>query len=145
MSYTTYSMVNLEKIKLMSDLTLYENREGRQNSVTNSYFKSDFISRHMLGSFFSYTICYFFFMVLVLLYKLEEILDSNDLLETFKSFKPYIIYYVAGLAIYELITIIVYARRYNHAQRALRMENAKLRRIEKRYELDEKNSVLGGK
>ena len=128
----------------MSDLTRYEEHEGRQNSVTNAYFRFDFISKHMLGSFFSYTFCSIFVFIMIVIYRTEDLLDSNDLLETVKSFRPYLMYYLIGLAVFELITILVYNHRYNHAARSLRMENAKLRRLEKRMEIDEKSRKLGG-
>lgn len=138
-------MLNKGKIKLMSELALYEEKEGRQNDITNSYFKIDFISKHMLGSFFSYTLCFLIAFVISILYHSDDIFAEVDIMNVVTMFKPYLFYYLIGLAIFELITAIVSNSRYNYAKGAQRVENAKLKRLQKRYELGDKSMRLGGR
>ena len=50
------NMLNEDKIKLMTGIALFEKREGKRIFPVNRFFRSDYISRHMFRSFFSYTI-----------------------------------------------------------------------------------------
>ncbi|MBQ2404563.1 MAG: hypothetical protein II280_04050, partial [Lachnospiraceae bacterium] len=41
--------------------------------------------------------------------------------------------YLIGLVFYMLVTLIVYSKRYNMAAKSLKVYQAKLRRLEKKY------------
>ena len=71
-------MISQEKLKLMIDLAKYEKSEGRHNEIVNSYFKIDYLSKGLLGSFFAYSLCYFVFFVLVVLYNFEELVSNPN-------------------------------------------------------------------
>ncbi len=48
-------MLSEEKIKIMTNLAMFEKKEGNRIFPVNRYFKSDYISSKLLRSFFSYT------------------------------------------------------------------------------------------
>ena len=50
-------MLNEDKIKLMTELALFEKKHASQMKTVNQYFKSDYISRNLLRGFISYTLC----------------------------------------------------------------------------------------
>ena len=53
--------------------------------------------------------------------------------------------YLVGLAVYLLIAGVVYWRRYEYASRGMKVYVAKLKRLEKRYEMQGKNGQGGRK
>ena len=57
-------MISQEKLKLMIDLAKYEKNEGHHNEIVNSYFKVDYLSKGLLGSFFAFGLLYFVFLFL---------------------------------------------------------------------------------
>lgn len=135
-------MVSQEKLKLMIDLARYEKEEGHHNTIVNSYFKIDYLSKGLLGSLFAYTLCYAVFFVLAVFYQFEEFANNPNIMEVVVQYKPYIRYYLYGLAVYELITLIVANSKYNYAKRSQKVETAKLKRLEKRYQIEDRSRQL---
>jgi len=125
--------INPEKIRIMVDLAKQEQKVGKKNYIINSYFKSDYVGRYMLGSFLSYTVCYFLFIIAWTMYKFDVIGNEPDILKIVYMYRPHIGYYLAGLIVYELIVIIVYAIRYTKGKREIRVNTAKLKRLQRLF------------
>ena len=126
-------MVDREKVRLMSELAAYEKREGRENYIINSYFKIDYVTKHMLASFFGYTICFVLVFALALLFSAQEIMDMVDFAELYELFRKYVIWYFAGLAAYELISIVVYCVRYGRARKNAGFHTVQLKKLKRKY------------
>ena len=124
-------MVNEEKVRLMTELARYEKKSGKKNFIINSYFMSDYVSRYMLGSFAAYTICYVFVFVLAVLYRFNDITNEPDIKNIVQMFRPYMVYYIIGLVVYEAIVVLVYAIRFRNGQREIRLNTARLKRLQK--------------
>lgn len=131
-------MLNEEKIKLMTSIAMFEKKEGKRLRPSRCYFKSDYISRHMLMAFCGYTLCCLLSLVLWVLYDLETLLSGVDLDTLLICAVRYLVFYLAGLVIYLLLTALVYWKRYDHASGSMRIYVAKLKRLEKRYEYQTK-------
>ncbi len=127
-------MLNEEKIKLMTGIAMFEKKAEKEVFPVNRYFKGDYVSFHMLRSFISYTFSCILILLLWLLYSIEEILDTMDLEALFSTAKHMAVYYVLGLAVYLFITHRIYSARYDTAVKNMKIYQAKLRRLEKRYE-----------
>ena len=123
-------MLNEDKLKLMTSIAMFEKREGKAIFPANRYFKNDYISSRMLRSFFSYSFCYLLCLLIWVLYSMERILNTINLEEA------------AGLAVYLLITFLVYRKRYEYARRGMKVYVAKLKRLEKRYEFQSRSKEL---
>ena len=123
-------MLNEDKLKLMTSIAMFEKREGKAIFPANRYFKNDYISSRMLRSFFSYSFCYLLCLLIWVLYSMERILNTINLEEA------------AGLAVYLLITFLVYRMRYEYARRGMKVYVAKLKRLEKRYEFQSRSKEL---
>ena len=75
------NMLNEDKIKLMAGIAMFEKREGKRIFPVNRYFRSDYISKHLFHSFFSFTISYLLCAVIWVLYNMERILNAMALEE----------------------------------------------------------------
>lgn len=135
-------MVNEDKIKLMTGIAMFEKREGKKIFPVNRYFCSDYISSHMLWSFFCYSASFALGTVIWLLYNIEYILNQVNLDEVFGIAKHAAVLYLAGLVLYLLVTWLVYWKRYEFARRGMKIYVAKLKRLEKRYEFQHKAKEL---
>ena len=135
-------MLNEDKIKLMTGIAMFEKREGKRIFPVNRYFRSDYISRYMFRSFFSYTICYLLCALIWVLYHMEQLLNTLDIGELIEAGKYAAFLYGAGLFLYLIITWLVYRRRYEYSKRGIKVYMAKLKRLEKRYEYQNREKEI---
>ena len=126
-------MLNEDKIRLMTGIAMYEKKAEKDIFPVTRYFKSDYISSHMIRSFLTYTFAFLIFLAVWILYQIEDIFNSMDITVLISSAKYIGILYAAGLFLYSLVTYLVYAKRYETASKSLRVYQAKLRRLEKKY------------
>ena len=133
-------MLNEEKIRLMTGIAMYEKKAEKDIFPVTRYFKSDYIESHMMRSFLMYKFTCACILGVWILYQIEDILNTMDISVLLASAKDIGVWYVTGLILYLLITYIVYARRYDKAGKSLNIYQAKLRRLEKKY-----NSTSGQK
>ena len=135
-------MLNNDKIKLMTGIAMFEKKEGKPIFPVNRYFRSDYISRHMFRSFFSYTLCYMLCAMLWVLYHMQRFLNALDITEMIQAGKSAVYLYGTGLIFYLILTWIVYYKRYEYSRRGMKVYVAKLKRLEKRYEFQNRAREL---
>lgn len=135
-------MLNEDKIKLMTGIAMFEKREGKNIFPANRYFQSDYISSRMFRFFFSYTLCFILCVLIWVLYNIERLLNTMNLDEVFVVARQGGILYVIGLLVYLVITFRVCQKRYEYAKRGMKVYVAKLKRLEKRYEFQNRSKEL---
>ncbi len=135
-------MLNEDKIKLMTSIAMFEKREGKHIFPANRYFRNDYISGRMLRSFFAYTVCFILCALMWVLSNMEQLLNMMELDTVIHTAKTGMVLYTAGLAAYLVITWNISSRRYEYAQRGMRVYMAKLRRLEKRYDVQNRTREL---
>ena len=126
-------MLNEEKIKQMTELALLKKRKGEQMFEIDNYFKEDYVGKQMLKSFFVYTFCFLLIIVLAVLYNLEELMSGITTVGVFS-----VVYIV------ELITYRFFSKKYDEAQRSLKVYNDRLNYFEKKFENKDKTQNIGG-
>ena len=104
-------MLNNEKIRLMTRVTVYEKGMGVKDEKTAKYFRNDYVFAGMVGSFAAGTIAWGVCAMLYCGYNFEEIFFSvyEDTLGTYLSLalKSYGIF----MALFLAATYLVYALR----------------------------------
>ena len=139
------AMLNEEKVRYMTELAIFEKNQGKEIFSINRYFKSDYVGIQMFRSFFGYTFSYLLILVLWILYKLEDLLGAISLEEAAALAALCGFWYLAGLAVYLLISCVVARRRYSYASRYQIMYSAKLKHLLNRYGKADSSSYKGGK
>lgn len=136
-------MLNEDKIKLMTSIAMFEKKEERYLAPVKKYFKGDYIGKYLLKSLLGYTFCWLLAVALFLAYHAQMIMAmmNMDLVRQYGMW--FLISYVAGLLIYQAITVIVSARRYSYGVRGMKVYVARLKRLEKRYEFQNRTKELG--
>lgn len=135
-------MLNEDKIKLMTSIAMFEKKEGKYVFPMNRYFKGDYVSSHMVRSAVGYTFCWALGTLLWGLYNVEFLLSAQVLDNIRGFFLRFGAYYGGGLIIYLVITAMVYNRRYRIASRGMKAYTARLRRLAKRYEYQNKTREM---
>ena len=135
-------MLNEEKIRQMTELALLKKSKGEQMFEIDNYFKEDDVGKHRLRSLFVYTVCFALVVVLAILYNLENLMSSMNPIGLLSV--VYILIYVLGLLRFEIITYRFFSKKYDEAQKDLKIYNDRLNYFEKKFDNKEKLPNNGG-
>ena len=135
-------MLNEEKIRQMTELALLKKSKVEQMFEIDNYFKEDYVGKHMLRSFFVYTVCFALVVVLAILYNLENLMSSMNPIGLLSVI--YILIYVLGLLRFEIITYRFFSKKYDEAQKDLKIYNDRLNYFEKKFDNKDKLQNNGG-
>ncbi len=126
-------MLNESRIKLMTKMAVYEEREGRKSMSIGTYFRGDYIGKEVIKSIIYATaayliiigvyVCYNFQMLVQDIYHMDLIQFGIEILKD----------YLKLVVVYAIITYIYYAMRYQSARRSLRSYYNNLRRLNSMY------------
>ena len=78
-------MLNEDKIRLMNEIAIYAKREGRRENPAQKYFRGDYVAKHVLQSFFAYTLSAALFLGVFSLYRLEAILSMVNVMDVLEN------------------------------------------------------------
>ncbi len=138
-------MLNENKIRLMTDISMLEKERSRDLTLVHRYFRGDYIGLHLLRSLLGYTFCWCLGMVLVGMCKVEDIISAMSITDLADYLLGYLTWYIGGLAVYLMITFIVYFVRYRRAARSMKLYLGGLKSLERRYELSDRDREQPGK
>lgn len=138
-------MINEDRLKLMTGIGMFEKKEGEKIFPAYRFFRSDYISRDLLRAFLGFTFCWILGTALVVVYKAEDILAALNVNEIGEYGTMYVGAYLTALAVYLLIACWVSWNRYEYASKGMKVYMAKLKRLEKRYEMQGKMGQGGRK
>lgn len=132
-------MLNVDKIKLMTRLSLYEEKEKKKTMLINHYFKSDYISCHMIKSAVFFTVSCATGLLLYILYHAEDwISHIQDVDLVYLGTMSGILYLVC-LSAYLILSYFVYDFRFDRAKKSLKGYHSGLKRLNHMYELSDRN------
>ena len=69
-------MVDEEKVRIMTRIASFEQKEDIEEIKESGYYKSDYIRSHLLEVIWSYSIAYFLVILLVGVYNLDYLSSS---------------------------------------------------------------------
>ena len=122
-------MVSQNKIRLMAQMSYYKEHVGKKNQNMASYFRADYIGLQVLKSIICATIVFIIVIAMMIYYDFESLLKDIyqiDLMSTGKSIlKSYLIF----VAVYSVITYLVFWFKYRKSQRNLKEYYKGLRRL----------------
>ena len=135
-------MLNEDKIRLMTETARMAKKEKKIVGPAQRYFRGDYVAKHMLQSFFAFTAAFAILFGLACLYSLERILNTVDVMEAVRFALRAAALYAAGLFLYELVTVIVYSRKYRRSEQKREEQLMRLNRLKKRYEFQDRAREL---
>ena len=132
-------MLREDKIRLMHKIAQYEKSAEEYERPAKEYFRGDYLSMHLLQSFFSYTLSY---LLILGVFLLERILNAVNVSIVLRFVLRCVVIYAVGLLLFELVTYFVFRRRYEESA-ARREEHLRcLKRLKKRYDTEERIKEL---
>lgn len=135
-------MLNEDKIKLMTELSLYEKKQKRRVFAAERYFKSDYISKYMLLAFFKYTVSFLLLLFLFGLFQFDMLMGIIRIEDVIFLLTNIVILYLIGLFVFEVITYFVWAKKYDRSKRTQDKYIYKLRTLKKRYDFQSKSKEI---
>lgn len=133
-------MLNVEKIKLMTKLSVYENTEGKKYLPISKYYRSDYIGLALIKNFFITTIGYLLLVAAVVAYYSEYLLSNIHKMNLVSLGVELILGYVAMLVFYSLLTYIQYAVKYRKAKKSVKEYYVNLSKLARMYDREERKA-----
>lgn len=131
-------MVNEERVKNLYKIAVYERDEEKKHRPTGKYYRSDYVSRQIIGSLFTGTVAYGLMALLWVIGNWSLVLDQINSLEIVGTVAVMVVIYVGFMAIYLFATFIVYLFRYTTGRKKLEEYKANLQELHQKYEREEK-------
>ncbi len=126
-------MLNNDKIRLMTKLAIYENKEGKEDIRLSKYYKTDYVRYHTIKSLITASLGYALILVLIFLYKSEYIIREAITMD-YKTIGMYILgFYIMIIAVYGLGSVVGYSIKYDKSRKKLGRYYKLLRRLSKIY------------
>ncbi len=127
-------MINEKKVRLMTQMALYEQNQGKEDFKINAYYKKDYVSMKRLYTFFWVTVGYVFAVGLVVMADLDKWMEKMSMDFAIMAIGVLLVGYIALLVGYIVITNLVYGKRHQEAKARVKKYNYNLKRLLKLYE-----------
>lgn len=113
------TMLNNEKIRVMTKLALYEQKEGKEDIKMSKYYRTDYVRFEVLKTVVNITIGYALILIMIGIYKAEYLI-SNAVTLNFPRIGQYILgFYIIIMTIYVVSSIIGYSLKYDKSRKSL--------------------------
>lgn len=126
-------MLDIDKVRLMTDLAVYEKKNSRTVFEINNYYRHDYIMGQLLGAFVRYLICMPLCFILYLIFQAGALFYNINLSGLTSVLTDLSRYFLAGLAIYMLIAFFIASARYKRSKRGMLLYATKLKRLGRKY------------
>ena len=127
-------MLNEERIKLMTKMAAYEANEGKKNVAIGNYFRGDYIGLQVIKSIISATIAFVIVFGLFVFYDFEVFMSDIYKMDLLGFGKTVVIVYLIFVAVYALISYMIYTYRYTKARKSLKMYYNNLKKLAYLYD-----------
>ncbi len=137
-----YDMVDKEKVRLMTQIAIYEKKEENRNLVMSRYFKEDYVKYNCLKTMVVTTICYWLVVGIYIAVRFEKLLMDAYTMDYFKVMSGLMLGYVAVLGVFFVYTFVVFSIRFYRVKPGLVRYNRNLRRLIRVYKREERGVVV---
>ncbi len=127
-------MLNEERIKLMTKMAAYEANEGKKNVAIGNYFRGDYIGLQVIKSIISATIAFVIVFGLFVFYDFEVFMSDIYKMDLLSFGRTVITAYLIFVAVYALISYMIYTYRYAKARKSLKMYYNNLKKLAYLYD-----------
>lgn len=126
-------MLNNRKIRLMTQLAIYEKNDGKEDIKLAKYFKSDYARLNVLKTAVAVTVSYVVILGLIILYKLVYILDNVLTIDYKQVGWTALGVYIGVMSVYLIAAFLGYSIYYRISHKRLSKYYRMLRKLKKMY------------
>ncbi len=131
-------MVNEEKVKEMYEIAKHDSTNGRKSKPMGEYYRSDYVWKELLISFFTGTIAFVLLLLIWGANSMEAMAKLMNSMNVVPMAITAILAYVAFMLVYFIITIIVAEKRYTEGRKEIKKYVGHLKKVNKIYRREEK-------
>ena len=133
-------MLNEEKIRLMTRLALYEQKEGKKDLPLSKYYRTDYLALKMINSTIVMTLGYILLLATIVLIKIEELLSDIVNMDLVVIGRNILIIYVILFVVNMAATYFVSSYRFKRSRGNLNNYNSYLKDLYMIYKKEENSS-----
>ena len=130
------AMLSQERIKLMTKMAAYEENEGRKYMSIGSYFRSDYMGMQVIRSVICGTLAFLMLAGLYVYYHFETMMQDIYKMDLMLVGRKVLFYYIVFIAVYSVITYVIYSFRYSRAKRSLKHYYYHLKQLAAIYDIE---------
>lgn len=134
-------MINEEKVKIMTKLAMYEQREGKKYLPISKFYRSDYVGQALIKNFFLISFGYVLALAGVGAYFGEYLLENIHKMNLIRMGIYVILGYAAVVLAYSLLTYVMYTVKYVRAKKSVRKYYEDLTKLGKIYGREEKKAA----
>lgn len=138
-------MIDEERIYLMTKLALFEERHKAQLDGVNTYFRSDYIGRHMIKNGLRVTLAFMLMLAGWGLYNAETLIVDITKIDVTALGARILFLYAAVLCVFLVLTYAIQAVRYSRAREDLYEYQELLKKLEKVYRREDAQRMGAGR
>lgn len=127
-------MVNKERVKLMTKMASYENKEGKEDLKITEYYRKDYVSMNVLFTVIWITVGYAMMAGLILVINMEKLMNHLSVKMFLLLAGSIVGAYLFLIILYGVIAHDLYKKRHNRARKRVKQYNRDLARLTKMYE-----------
>ena len=126
-------MLNEDKIKVMTKLAAYEQREGKETIPIMQYFQGDYIIFNTIKTVISATAAYVIIIATLCLVRGQYLMENIHKMSIEQVGGRILFGYIVVLAVYITAALIVYYRKYMKAKNSVRKYYNRLKELNAYY------------
>lgn len=131
-------MLNTDRIRLMTQLAIYEQGEGKEYMPMTQYYRRDYVGLQMIKTFICSTLAFGILFLLSVLYRLEQWMQELYQMDYVEYAFGILMQYIVFTVFYQVVAWVIYTLRHKKAQRKQKIYYNRLKKVEKLHEREEK-------
>jgi uncharacterized membrane protein YesL len=132
-------MLNNRKIRVMTKLALFEQKEGKEDITMSKYYKTDYVRLNVLKTVVNVTIGYVLILLMIGMYKAEYIISKAVTLDFIRIGQYILGFYIMIMTIYITCSIIGYSIKYDQSRKNLSKYYKTLKKLSNIYQEENVN------
>ena len=126
-------MLNENKIKMMTKMSIYEKNDGKTMLKTAKYFKGDYVSLGVLKTVIATTLAFVIIVMLFALCQADSLTANVNSIDYASMGKCIAGYYVAFIILFGIISGVVYSSKYESSRKEMKKYFLRLNKLERFY------------
>ena len=126
-------MLNERKIRLMTQLAIYEKKEGKEDVKLSKFYKSDYARFQAWKTGVAVTVAYLLLVAVAVVYKLEYLIENAFNIDYALLGKKILGLYIIVLATYVIVAMLGYSLKYAASRKKLARYFRMLRKLNHIY------------
>lgn len=135
-------MISKERVRHMTKLAAFEEREGKKYRKMTQYFRRDYVGLELIKSFFTGTLAFGLMFGIWAVCGAEALMENMNHMDLLAFGTEIVIGYLIFLAVYLLTTYIIYNVRYTRGRKKIKLFYNRLKKVSRLYENESRQSTV---